>query len=161
MARANRPYGGVYENMDFGTYAYQEYPKHIKTGDHGKYEVALNAEEEATIRARLDFKKEVITAKQEALGPDIEKEKLILRCEDLDIPINRKWSVEKLHMLIRQAESSIDALPAEPASIEKVEGRNGPRHKELLEEAKTLGINVNHLWGIPRLEAAIAKAKEE
>lgn len=157
MAKA-RSFGGVYENMDFAPYVFQEYPKHIKTGDHGRFEVALNAEEEAEIRSRIEFKNEVITAKQEALGPDKEKEKLILRCEELDIPINRKWSSQKLYDLIREAESAIDALPPEPSLLDT---RGTDEHKALLEEARALGINVHHAWGTPRLKAAIEKAKEE
>ena len=168
MAR-QKPYGGVYENMDFGNYVYQEYPKHIRTGDHGKFEVVQNEEEEKRVRAKLVKKTEIIQAEQLALGPDIEKEKLLLRCKELDIPVNSKWSNQKLYGLIREAEAAVDALPANenlPDGYSSAEEADAEDHmdpeklrEQLIAEAKSLGIAANKTWGTPRLRSNIAEAK--
>lgn len=185
MAKAKRPYGGVYENMDFPTYEFTEYPKHVPSGAHGKYEIAHTAEEEAEISARVGYKQEVIAQEQRELGPDPQRERLILRARELDVPINRKWSLYKISSLIKEAEESLDALPAEPIDYhtsnsakvakptlvaakivdpddepaENEEPSKKEVHSQLFKEAKALGIECHHVWGIPRLQSAIAEHK--
>lgn len=175
MAKQNL--GGVYANMDFPPYVWQEYPKHIATGPHGKYEVAQNAADEERIRAKLQKDQDDAPAEPVHLVLDPQKEILISRAHELGVAINRKWSVAKLQQVVNAAEQSVDNLPAEGEEGQADETPNDPSgtvvdmpqepidetpkqlKDRLLAEAKALGIEAHHLWGVPRLKAAIAEAQ--
>lgn len=177
MAKQN--YGGVYANMEFAPYQYQAYPRHIPTGDKGEYEVVFNEEEEVKVRAKLRKQFDDVPAEIEAFTADPEKEILISRARELEVPINRKWSKEKLIATLKAAEDAIDNLPPEGAEDEEpateptatVNGA-GIAHiadvttveevddkEALLAKAKELGIKAQgmHLWGVPRLQATISE----
>lgn len=165
---ANKNNGGVYANMDFPPYAYQEYPKHIKTGPHGQYAIVNSAAEEAQILNKLQVDEDNAPAELVQLVSDPEKEILISRAKELGVPFNAKWSKSKLQMVVNEAEEAVDVLPPEdPEAKEKeknvpqpVEGETPEEYKDhLIQEAKFLGIPANKLWGLPRLKASISEAK--
>lgn len=155
MARSN--FGGVYANMDFPPYIFREYPKQIKTGD-GIFEIVNSSEEETALRERLR------TGTTKEL--DVQRERLIERAASLGVPINKKWSVEKLSAVIRAAEpddiildiSANDDLPPEIEDPAEEESARDDKDA-LIAKAKALGISANKLWGIPRLKAQIAEAE--
>lgn len=170
MAKQN--YGGVYANMDFPTYEYHPYPRHVIIGAGGLYEVALNEEEERKIKARLKKEREETPAEIEAFIVDPDKEILISRARELNVPINRKWSKAKLESVVKQAEEAIDNLPPESdddslapedthPDLFHVPFDSGKEDDKdaLLAKAKDLGIKTQgmHLWGVPRLKATIAE----
>lgn len=183
MAKA-KPYGGVYENYDFekvyGPREWVEYPKAIPTGTgpfDKSFKVALTAEEESAIRIALKQEfEDNLPAEVHAHVADPEKEILISRARELGLAFNEKWSKSKLQGIIANAEAEVDNLPAE-LPIAKPETRTMPSsllglpasqdeenedvHAKLLDEAKRLGIKERnmHLWGVPRLKAAIAEEK--
>ena len=173
MAKQN--YGGVYANMDFPTYEYRAYPRHIVTGPNGLYEVANSAEEEMKIKARLRKTYDEMPSEPMLLTADPEKEILISRARELNVPINRKWSKQKLENVLKEAEAAIDDLPPEdeltqlddlPATEDFAEEVTAEDLDEedkdaLLAKAKSLGIKVQgmHLWGVPRIKATIAEFK--
>lgn len=161
MAKQNL--GGVYANMDFPPYEFREFPKHIITG-RGTYETANDKHEEEEIRERVQ--KEYDEAPIEALihTPDPEREALISRARELNVPINRMWSITKLKATIEKAEQAMDDLPAEGEEQDgeiTSEEQAEENKEELIAKAKSLGINkANHLWGIPRLKLEIADAEK-
>lgn len=180
----HKPYGGVYENYDFekvyGPKEWAEYPKAVPTGTtqfDKSYKVANNAEEEAAIRASMKQQfEDNLPAETHAYVADPEKEILISRARELEVPFNAKWSKAKLQVLITTAESEVDNLAAElPLTKEQIkeaatsllgaqhvpEEENEDVHATLLEEAKRLGIKERnmHLFGVPRLKAMIAEHK--
>lgn len=150
MAKQNL--GGVYANMDFPPYEYREYPKHIRTGPYGRYEVANNAAEEEKILAKLKQDNDDAPAIMAPLIADPEKEILISRARELGIAFNSQWSKAKLTLVVQAAEKEIDNLPPEEELDEKA---------KLYAEAKSLGLKAQgmHLWKIERLKAAIAEVK--
>lgn len=171
MAKQNM--GGVYANMDFPPYSYQPYPRHIVTGPHGKYEVAHSAEEESKILAKLQKDQDDAPAEPVHFVADPEKEILISRARELQVPFNSLWSKAKLKKLVEQAEADtdVDSLPAEDLERKKLitsitaedveeeeAAESAEDYKEtLIAKARNLGINANKLWGIPRLKASIAE----
>lgn len=173
MAKQN--FGGVYANMDFPGYEYREFPKHIPTGPHGRYEIAANATEEEVIRKRLQAEADGFAAIPEFVHhtPDPEREALVSRAAVLGVPINKLWSITKLKSTIQAAEAAMDELPAEGAAPLKptvlttpgldehsASGLTPEEYKDkLIEEAKSFGLSATRLWGIPRLEQTIAEAK--
>lgn len=144
---AQRNLGGVYANMEFKTYEYQEYPKHIRTGPHGEYKVVNNSHEEEELKAKLEADQNDAPAEQIEVVSDPERDILIARAKDLGVPINKKWSIAKLKLTISDAESEIDDLPAEEEDSKE----------ELLVKAKSMGINARPQWSITRLKNAIAE----
>lgn len=148
MAKQNL--GGVYALMDFPPYSYQEFPKHIKVDRHGNYEIAQNAEEESKILEKILDSMPAET-EVEVLASDPQREFLIARAKELNVAINRKWSIAKLTAAISEVENSVDNLPAETPATELKD--------ELIAKAKELGIPANKLWGIPRLKASIEEAE--
>lgn len=170
-----RNYGGVYANMDFGPRVWVEYPKHICTGPNGQYEVANNLEEEQVIVARIRKEGGEVPVHVAPHIQDPEKEILMSRARELEVPFNPKWSKAKLKQIVQQAELDIDNLPPEESTKTRVEEQ--PKEEEIVEEesetgisqdelkdqliaeAKELGIPANRLWGIPRLKSSIAEAK--
>lgn len=163
MAKQNL--GGVYANMEFAPYTYQEYPKHVPIGPNGKYEVALNAAEEERILSKMQKYDDDAPAETVAYVPDPDKEILISRAAELGIPINRKWSKAKIQTLVEGAEDDVDSLPAESEKTEDEEALSNTTPEELKEsliaKAKSLGIPANKLWGIPRLKASIAEVTKK
>lgn len=166
MAKQNL--GGVYANMDFPPYTYQEYPKHIRTGPYGKYEIANTAKDEEEIRTRLQLQHEVAVQAAEAPPPDPIRDSLIARALRGGIPINQKWSNQKIEAVIQEASLAMDDLPPEDtARIAPDENEEGggiiaseeETKDELIAHAKSLGILANKLWGIPRLRTSIAEAE--
>lgn len=184
MAKQN--FGGVYANMDFPPYVWQEYPKHIPTGPYGKFEVAYSKADEDKIVARLDNEFDNAPAEAVKFVPDPEKDILIARARELRIPINAKWSKAKLSQLVSEAEEAVDSLPAElpnprerpsnkltlanstpqPISMISAEDPNDEKFESaddlknsLYLKAKEIGVTGTgmHLWGIPRLKQAIAE----
>lgn len=175
MAKQN--YGGVYANMDFGTYEFREYPKHIKTGKYGQFVEVHNKEEEIAILGDIE-KKQAATQIPDA-SIDHEKEALISKARKMGIPINALWSKSKLEKTIQQAEEELDNLPAEGDEVEtsKVleistptlasasssipDGLTEEQYKDqLIATAKELGFkSASRLWGIARLKASIAEAE--
>ncbi len=171
---ANRNLGGVYANMEFKPYQYQEYPKHIRTGDHGQYTVVYDATEE---RALLNSMKQIQDNEPAYVAPlvaDPEKEILISRCRELGVAFNSKWSKQKLLGVVRDAEAAVDDLPPEEAPTKKAKVEEPEEiddteqeivdqdalKDKLIAQAKELGIpNVNRLWGIPRLQLHISEAQ--
>lgn len=183
MAKARRPYEGVYATIDFPPYEYQEFPKYIATGMHGKFEIAYTQEEELEIRTRNQLQSNVISAGRQFSQTDPERELLAGRAAELGVPINRKWSIAKLKQVIMDAEKSIDDLPADeglqatpqinvddlpPDENEHVKQEVPPAlvvdqarlKDDLIAKARSMGINANKLWGIPRLKATIAEAEQ-
>lgn len=173
MAKHN--FGGVYANMDFPPYEFQPYPKHVKTGPSGEYEIAFDEAEERKIKARLQEQYENAPAETELFVVDPEKEILISRARELGVPINRKWSKEKLTKVVREAEAAIDDLPPEDEEDNFIK-TSAPRMPQevnvepetteidkdaLIEEAKLLGLPATKLWGVPRLQAAIAEITDK
>lgn len=170
MAKQN--YGGVYANMDFHPYVYTEYPKHVSTGN-GRYEVVNNEAEELKILDKLQIVNDAAPAEAIRHVADPEKDILIARAYELGVAINRKWSKQKLEQVVKTAEDDVDSLPADETTIKPVsqvvvsqfeipeETPPVDEKAELLAEAKALGITPQgvHLWGIPRLKAAIAEVK--
>lgn len=154
MAKQN--YGGVYANMEFPPYVWTEYPKHVPIGG-GRYEVANNADDEAKILQRLQKDEDNAPAYIEPLVTDPAKEILISRARELGVPFNAKWSKTKLEQVVKEAEDTIDSLPAESNKSEDTELPSEELKEKLLAEAKALGIPANRLWGIPRLRASIAE----
>lgn len=156
-------YGGVYANLDYvklyGNKTYKEYPKHIPTGPHGKFEEARDEIEESKILAKLQKDDDDAPAEVVNYVADPEKEILISRAAELGVAINRKWSKAKIAQTIQDAEDSIDLLPVEaaPAEPEQTEELK----TELIAEAKALGIPATKLWGIPRLRATISEVKSK
>lgn len=151
MAKQNL--GGVYANMDFPPYVWQEYPKHIKTGQYGQFEIAANAQDEERILSKLQLEDDNAPAIAAPLVADPEKEILISRAVELGIAFNPKWSKAKLTTVIDIAEKEVDNLPPEEEVDEKA---------KLYAEAKSLGLKAQgmHLWKAERLKAAISEAKE-
>jgi hypothetical protein len=176
MAKQN--YGGVYANMEFPPYEFREFPKHISTGHKDRagksiFEIANTAEEELAIKKRIQTFLDNAPAEASFSEQDPEREQLAQRAKELNVPINRKWSIKKLQAVIASAEDSVDDLPPEenlaPDEIVSdepvVEIATASDHLEnekdkLIAEAKSLGIAANKLWGIPRLRSEIAAAKE-
>ncbi len=172
---AQRNYGGVYANMNFPHYEFQEYPKHVITGSKGQFVVVNNKKEEDELRAKLaSIAPEIIT---EDAMVDPEKELLFGRAKELGVPFNRMWSKTKLQKVIDEAELSFDNLPAEgeipggtflakypeapsPDADPTVEVDEDALKLELIAQAKALGINATRLWGIPKIRAAIAEVQE-
>lgn len=187
MAKQNL--GGVYANMDFPPYVWQEYPKHISTGPYGKFETVHSKQEEMAILARLDSEFDNAPAEAVKYVPDPEKDILIARARELGVAINPKWSKAKLSVVVSEAEEAVDNLPAElpqarerpsnkltlgnvapPQSMLPAEDPKDAQYDSpddlknaLYLEAKDLGINGTgmHLWGIPRLKQAIAEHKKK
>lgn len=179
MAPRQKPYGGVYENMDFeqiyGPKEFKEYPKFIPTGPHGQGTVVQTADEERDLRARMQKDEDDAPAYVAPLVADPEKEILISRCRELGAAFNPKWSKAKLKATVETAEADVDNLPAELPLQKKSKAQThlsdepelaeiDPEtdvHATLLAEAKSIGIKAvgMHLWGIPRLKLAIAEAK--
>lgn len=172
MAKQN--FGGVYANMDFPAWQFVEYPKHIITGLHGKFETAYSAADEERIRARLQKDQDDAPAEHVPYVADPAKEILISRARELGVAFNSKWSKAKLEQTVKAAEDAVDDLPAEevavrpkrpmptPPIIENDEEATADVQKaRLYDRAKELGLNAQgmHLWGIPRLKAAIAEAQ--
>jgi hypothetical protein len=177
MAARQKPYGGVYENMDFetiyGPKEWHEFPKAIPTGPDGQSTIVQNAAEEKAIRARMQKDEDDAPALQPAYVADPEKEILISRARELNVPFNPKWSKAKLTATVEAAESDVDNLPAEAKatpqhkSLAEIAESLPPLHNEsiedqkerLLDQAKAMGIkgNAMHMWGIPRLKAAMAE----
>lgn len=184
MAKQNM--GGVYANMDFPPYVWQEYPKHISTGPYGKFEVACSKADEDRIINRLDNEFDNAPAEAARLVLDPDKEIIISRARELGVPINPKWSKAKLSQVVNDAEEAVDSLPAEviptrerPSSkltltqpvnsltTSPLESDpNDSRYESaddlknaLYLKAKEIGVNGTgmHLWGIPRLKQAIAE----
>jgi hypothetical protein len=174
MAMVRKPYGGVYENMDFaniyGPYSFQEYPKHVPIGPDGKYAIANSREEEDAIVARLNLL-DNLPPEPAPLVSDPEKEILISRARELGVPINTKWSKQKIKATIATIEEDVDELPVEEANVGEQEVYQSPQHaavvsastekSALLAEARSVGVYDSHMhvWGVPRLKAAIAEAK--
>lgn len=168
MAKQN--YGGVYALMDFPPYVFREFPKLIHTGAHGQYEIVQNKKEEDEVLGRLK-------AAADALPPentvslatfDPIRETLISRARELEVPINRKWSLAKIRAAIQEAEEAIDNLPAEDnlppedeqTAIDEAHAETDEDDKDsLIDKAKSLGIPASKLWGIPRLKKYIAEAE--
>lgn len=166
MAKKN--YGGVYANMEFPPYIYQEYPKHIASNPYGKYEVANNPDEEKEIRTRLKLNNEeraVVQMAATVAALDPEHENLLNRARLMGIPFNRKWSNEKLCSVIAEAVKESDNLPpeenTEESSNPEVEETEEEDKDELIARAKTLGINANKVWGVPRIKREIAEAEDK
>jgi len=172
MAKQN--YGGVYANMDFPPYTYVPYPRHIATGPRGEYEVAYSEEEERKIKARLQREHDNMPEEVEAFATDPEKEILISRARELNVPINKKWSKEKLKSVVSAAEADIDNLPPEDEDDDHIgvvsltaptnnndDNAETDDKEALLGQARDLGIKAQgmHLWGVPRLKATIAEFK--
>jgi hypothetical protein len=173
----NKPYAGVYENYDwekvYGPKQWVEYPKAIPTGPHGQFKVVQNAEEEKVIRAALQEIHDNTPPYQEPHVADNEKDVLISRARELKIPINTQWSKKKLLQVIADKEAEVDDLPPEDlvdpkpliapilAQADETENENEDLHTTLLNQAKHMGIHERnmHLWGVPRLKAAIAEEK--
>lgn len=157
MAKQNL--GGVYANMEFAPYSFQEYPKHVQTGPWGKYEIARDTKEEQEILARVNQKFEAhqdAQARDEAEALlDPHHESLVAKARMLGVPFNSKWSTPKLQIVINEAEKSMDDLPPE-------ENISDVRHNqdELIARAKSLGIPATRLWGIPRLLREIAEKEQ-
>lgn len=175
MAKQN--YGGVYANMEFPPYEYIPYPRHVITGPKGQFEIAYSEEEERKIKARLMRERDEAPVENEPFAHDQEKEILISRARELGVPINRKWSKEKLKSVVSTAENEIDNLPPEddydnfPATVSPEthlknsftapaeEEHHSEEDKDvLIAKAKELGFPATKLWGIPRLKASIAEA---
>jgi hypothetical protein len=119
MAR-NKPYEGVYANMDFeaiyGPKQFLEYPKHVKTGPtNNDFKTVYSAKEERELLATLKYEQDNPSPEQFHATTDNEKEILITRAHELGVPINRKWSKGKLQQVITDAENEFDNLPAEGA----------------------------------------------
>lgn len=153
MAIPYRNNGGVYANMDFGSYQFQEYPKHIKTGAHGQFQAVYSAEEEAKLLSTLGDQ-EVI----DSLQPphDAEKEALIARARFLGVPINKLWSNAKIQSALSAAESAVDELPPE----EEASTATPEDLRNLVARAKELGIRSARVsWGEGRLKAHITEAE--
>lgn len=169
MARNHQNLGGVYANMDFPPYTYIEYPKHIIVGPHGQTKIVQNAEEEKVLKAAMQKEHDDAPPAPLFYAADPEKDILISRANELGVPINTKWSKAKLEQVVKAAEDEIDNLPAEgqefdytsPAVISVEESTDDK--EELIAEAKSLGIDGKnfHLWGVPRLKAAIAEVKSK
>lgn len=177
---ARKPYGGVYEGMDFeaiyGPKEWKEFPKAVVTGPHGKSVVVQNAIEEKALRAQIQKDEDDAPAEQPVFAADPEKEILISRARELGVAFNPKWSKAKLKATVETAEADVDSLPAETKthtpskSLEEIAANLPPLHNEsiedqkerLLDQAKAMGVkgNAMHMWGIPRLKAAIAEHKE-
>lgn len=174
MAKQN--FGGVYANMDFPPYVWQEYPKYIATGVNGQHTIVYSAVEESALKNKMQKAQDDMPAEPVHYVADPEKEILISRAAELEVPINRKWSKAKLEQVVKEAEEAIDDLPAEEAPVknmklavieeynddqEIVEDSESPEEYKdrLINEAKALNIPANKLWGIPRLTASIAEAK--
>lgn len=154
MAKQN--FGGVYANMDFPPYVWTEYPKHVPTGANGKYEVAFNEADEERILAKLQKTEDDAPAKVEPYVADPEKEILISRARELQVPFNPKWSKAKLERIVQEAEDEVDALPVETTAKKLDEVTSEEDKDELIARAKALGIPANRLWGVPRLLTMIA-----
>lgn len=172
MAKQNL--GGVYANMDFPAYEWKEFPKAVTTGPHGQYVVVQSAIEESEVRSKLQKDQDDAPAIHIPYVADPEKEILISRARELGVAFNPKWSKAKLQVTVNEAEREVDSLPAELpkkksapviTTIEpEIELHNeSPEDTKarLVAEVKALGINPTgiHLWGIPRLKAAIAEAQ--
>lgn len=151
--------GGVYANMDFAPYVYQEYPKYIPTGPHGQHVIAKDADHEEKILAKVQQDQDDAPPEPVQYVSDPEKEILISRARELNVPFNSKWSKLKLQHIVNEAELEVDSLPAE-YPLDKNENENSREYKEkLISDAKALDIPATHLWGIPRLKAHIAEAQ--
>ncbi len=168
MAKANL--GGIYAAMDFPPYEYREYPKHIVIGPHGQYKTAQNSKEEAEIKSQLsqDFVAEQIAAA--APPSDPYHEDLILKARSLQIPFNSRWSNTKLAAVIKEAEEAQDNLPAEenvPTTLaiagqlksQSDDEAGSEDYDALTTKARSLGVNVNRVWGLPRLRREIEQAE--
>lgn len=172
---AKRDYAGVYANMEFPPYQYQPYPRHINTGPHGQYEIANNEDEERRIKSKFNsaHTESAFPNADEAVAPvvDHEREILISRALDLGVPINRKWSKDKLKRIVAEAEAAVDDLPADEVQGGEdksqsdlfEDSKDSEEHEdkdELIEQAKELGIPATRVWGVPRLKASIKEALE-
>jgi hypothetical protein len=97
-------------------YVHQEYPKHVNFTD-GKFIVVKDkAEEDLTIAEnthRLPKPKSVIVAEQQNETEALKKAKMALVsiAEKFDIPIDKRWSLEKINDAIN------DVLNAEPEKV--------------------------------------------
>lgn len=169
------PYGGVYANIDYdklyGPKKYHRYPMHIPVNSEGRYLIANNEEEEKAIRDKLQEQFDNSPAEQLPYFSDPEKDILISRARELNVPFNSKWSKAKLRAVVEQAEQDIDALPPEiitPKGKQEIfTAAPLPAAEDLEEdiealrsEAKALGGKAVHLWGVPRLKQFIEENKE-
>jgi hypothetical protein len=169
---AKRDYAGVYANMEFPPYQYQPYPRHVTTGPHGQYEIANNEDEERRIKSKFNstHTESAFSSADETVAPvvDHEREILISRALDLGVPINRKWSKDKLKRIVSEAEAAVDDLPADEVQSDEdksqpdlfEESLESEDKDELIEQAKELGIPATRVWGVPRLKASIKEALE-
>lgn len=178
MAVARQNLGGVYANMDFPPYEFKEFPKAVPVGPHGQTTIVSTKEEENILLKKIQKDHDDAPAEVIPSVPDPEKEILISRARELGAAFNSKWSKAKLKATIDAAEMEIDNLPPE-GEEENEEPDDGVQElslnslrpmdksyndqealkESLLEEAKALGLKGTgmHLWGIPRLKAAIAE----
>lgn len=157
MAKSNN--GGVYANMDFGSYVYQEYPKHIKTDKFGNYITVSDSTEEKKVRSELQYSdQEAATEVVAQILEDPHHEALVAKCRVLGVPFNPKWSNSKLQATITANETSNDDLPPEENTEDAVEDKDA-----LIAKAKSFGIPATKLWGVPRLlrEIEVAEANKE
>jgi hypothetical protein len=176
MAKQN--YGGVYANMDFPPYEFREFPKSVPTGPYGKHEIAYSKTEEMAILAKLQKDEDEAPAVVAPYVADPVKEILISRARELQIPFNSQWSKAKLTKIVEEAEADVDNLPAEvPESKRNSQSAASPEDPDdedegeldvvnedelkdkLIAQAKSLGIQDNRLWGIPRLKMSITEAQ--
>ncbi len=175
---AKRSYAGVYANMEFPPYQFVEFPKHIITGPHGQYAVALNKAEEDAILNKLQKTADETPGDYAPHITDPAKEILMSRARELGVAFNSKWSKAKLQTVVDAAELEIDNLPAdegakrpakpaakiidpddEPADTNTHDESSKEYKDALIAQAKSLGIQANHLWGVPRLKTVIAEAE--
>lgn len=170
MAKQN--FGGVYALMDFPPYQYREYPKAIQVGQRGEFKIAQNEEEESKIRSAIVAKIDSLPAENQAaaIAADPVRESLILRANELNVPINRKWSIGKLQAVVKDAEEAIDNLapddnlPANENADGALSDGSEEIHSEddkevLIAKAKSLGIPANKLWGVPKLKRTIEEVE--
>ena len=169
MAKQNL--GGVYAGMDFPPYEWKEYPKHVAIGPHGQTKIVQSAEEEQKLRAELQSEQDNEPAQQLPHVADPTRAILISRAREIGAAINPNWSITKLKSTIEAAEADLDSLPPETLVTTKATHEAAPevpvlhnqspddQKAELIERLKELDPTAKnlHLWGIPRLKAAIAE----
>jgi hypothetical protein len=179
MAIKQPRYEGVYANMDFPVYEYREYPKHVKIEPHG-FKVVNSKEEEDQLLQTLGRRNEKMKQDIEGMGGetrDPERDFLLRRARELNIPVNKLWSTFKFRGLVQKAEDELDKLPAEqiddnlPATgegtaeisvdLSKIsEKEQTDLKKSLLEKAHVLGIPATDSWSITRLQNYISEAEK-
>lgn len=160
MAKQNL--GGIYQNMEFTPWVFKEYPKHVPTGPYGQFAVANNAEEEHRILKRVQQDQDDAPALTMPHVRDPEKDILISRAQELQVPFNPKWSKGKLQQLVDEAEEQVDMLPVDESRLHPADFADTVAEKDrLIAEAKALGIPANRIWGIPRLQDVIKRARRK